>query len=80
MGSTFCPAATYCAAKYMTMKPTPMRMSPSANFTGAEGSRLRLPRFTHSAASTGEKMMMKNGFTFCSTPAGMFQPKMLRSV
>ena len=76
LGSTFSPATTYCAAKYMTMKPTPMSVRPSANLTGAAGSGLRLPKLTHRAANTGENTMMKNGLMFWRTPAGISQPKM----
>jgi len=78
VGITFCPAATYCAAKYMTMKPTPINVRPSANFAGADGSRLRRPKLTHSAANTGENTMtggrlkrvkeyLRNEEAFCFT-------------
>jgi len=39
-----------------------------------------LPSAIHSAANTGANTMMKSGFTACSQAAGMFHPKICRSV
>ena len=57
-----------------------MRMRPSENFTGADGSRLRAPSCTQIDANTGAKMMMNSGLMVCSVPAAMSQPNTLRTV
>ena len=79
-GDTVSPASTYCEAKYMTMNPRPSSIRPAPNFAAALKSRARLPSAIHSAANTGANTMMKSGFTACSQAAGMFHPKICRSV
>ena len=55
----------------MTRNPDPIRITPSANFAGAEGLRLRRASAIHIQAKNGAKMMMKAEFSDWNQPVGI---------
>src|SRR5699024_2705857 len=57
-------------------KAEPMRMMPTPNFRGVPG--WRVPSFVHSAANSGERVMMKNGLKDCTHEIGIVQPSTSR--
>src|SRR6185503_6124783 len=86
VGATSLPlASTSSAANTMTRNPRPSSSRPKPNFSGAEGSRLRLPSATQSQAKNGANSTMQIGLidwyhdAGC-TPSGNSPPSTDRSV
>src|SRR6267154_6061345 len=70
-GNTFDPDATMAAAAAMTRNPEPINMTPTANFAGADGLRLRLANAIHSHAKNGAKTKMNAEFIDWNQPVGI---------
>src|SRR5215217_6024786 len=73
IGLTPAPDAASVAGMTSVMNPAATAISPSANFTGVDGS--RRPRRSHSHANTGANAQMKNEFIDWNQLLGYAQPK-----